>query len=109
MFDALKNLFKKPNTPKELATKSKQPWVEILKVELDPANPGVGSFELDWNEYFVEWLKNNGFRGSSDEAIVDQWFQTVCKNIAIQTWEQYDNNQPRVQRRRIDPNRSEYL
>jgi len=109
MFDSLKNLFtKKELSPKEVATTKGEPWVNILKVDLDPANPGQGSFELDWNEHFINWLKRSGFQGSSDEAIVDQWFQTVCHYVAIETWEQYDPNQPRVQRRRVDDKRSEY-
>ena len=41
-------------------------------------------FELDWNQYFVEHLRTNGFRGTTDEEVVDQWFQELCRNIATE-------------------------
>ena len=40
-------------TPKEQATKNKEPWFTIVDGEIDSDNPRNGAFELDWNEYFV--------------------------------------------------------
>jgi hypothetical protein len=107
--DFLKRLFTKeePNA-KELATQKKEPWVTIVKVELNPDNPGQGSFELDWNEHFIKWLKQNGYKGNSDESIVDQWFQQICHYVALDAWENYDPSQPLVRKKRIDATRSEY-
>ena len=66
---------------KEEATAKKQPWVAVLETHVNPQDPGNGFFELDWNEYFIVQLKQAGFFGESEEAIVDQWFKELCKNI----------------------------
>ena len=68
-------------SPKEEATAKKQPWVAVLETHVNPQDPGNGFFELDWNEYFIVQLKQAGFFGESEEAIVDQWFKELCKNI----------------------------
>tara|TARA_B100000242_G_scaffold289834_1_gene260284 strand:- start:353 stop:730 length:378 start_codon:yes stop_codon:yes gene_type:complete len=75
---------------KAQATKKKEPYIEVIGLDIDANNPVQGAFELDWNEYFVEELKSKGFNGATDEDIVDQWFNQVCKNVALSTWEQYN-------------------
>ena len=88
MFEKIKNMFKKnkpvvkTNNEKELATKKKEPWVSVLTTHVDKTNPRNGFFELDWNEYFVQSLKLNGYRGDTDEMVVDKWFQDLCLNVA---------------------------
>ena len=67
--------------PKKAATEGKEPWVAVLDTKVDPTNPRNGFFELDWNEYFVLMLRNNGYTGIADEELVDQWFQDLCKEI----------------------------
>lgn len=86
---------KEPLTAKELATKNGQPYVNILSIELDPDNVGQGAFELDWNEFFVSQLIRSGYAGRDDQQIVDRWFQDICRNVAMETWEQYEANNPR--------------
>jgi hypothetical protein len=68
-------------TPKQHATESKQPYVEVLSTHVNKENVRNGFFELDWNEYFIVQLTEAGYRGESEEAIVDLWFQDLCKNI----------------------------
>lgn len=90
----------KPKTPsaltaKQLATQQGQPYISVVAMEVDPANIGIGSFELEWNELFVAKLIQNGYKGSSEENIVDQWFQDVCRNIVLETFEQFEANNPR--------------
>ena len=68
-------------TAKEIATANKEPWVAVLDTHVNKDNVRNGFFELDWNEYFVLQLRSNGYQGDSDEAIVDQWFQDLCRNI----------------------------
>lgn len=72
---------KKILTPKEEATKKKQPWVAVLDTHVNPENPSNGFFELDWNEYFVLQLTDAGYSGDNEEEIVDQWFKNLCRNI----------------------------
>lgn len=96
-----------PNA-KQIATEAKEPYVSILSVEVDPDQPGNGSFELDWNEYFIQKLMRGGYTGKTDEQIVDQWFQDVCRHVVLETYEQYEaNNTVRVTRRDIGGGRSE--
>jgi hypothetical protein len=96
---------------KDIATEKHEPYVNIIKVDLDPENIGAGSFELDWNEYFIAKLIRAGYKGEDDAKIVDQWFQDVCRNVVLETFEQYEANNPRpssgVLRRDIGSGRSE--
>ena len=79
---------KKKLTPKEKATKAGEPWFTVIDVEIDPDNPRNGSFELDWNKPFVEMLRKHGLVGDTDEDIIDQWFQDLCKQIALDSYEE---------------------
>jgi hypothetical protein len=114
MFDKLKKLFqKKPEptvqepvkkepkprtskeeiklTPKELATKNGEPYIHVVSMELDPSNVNNGAFELDWNDKFILNLIRAGYKKKdedTEDVIVDRWFQTVCRNIALEVYEQ---------------------
>ena len=68
-------------SPKEIATEKKLPWVAVLDTHVNKDNIRNGFFELDWNEYFVLSLKEAGYIGETEEAVVDQWFQELCKNV----------------------------
>jgi hypothetical protein len=68
-------------SPKELATEKKEPWIAVLDTHVNKDNIRNGFFELDWNEYFVLQLRGAGYVGESDEAIVDQWFSELCRNV----------------------------
>lgn len=118
MLDKLKNLFKKPEptvppkataapkarntrkpkvvepvvlSDKEKATAQGEPWVSIIKVDIDPNNINAGSFLLDWNDKFLLNLIKAGYKQKAedtDQVIIDRWFQTVCRNIALEIYEQ---------------------
>ncbi len=66
---------------KDLATKNKQPWVAVLDTQVNPDNIRNGFFELDWNNEFIEQLLDAGYSGESNEEIVDQWFQTLIRQM----------------------------
>lgn len=72
-------------TPKELATEKKEPYVAVLDTHVNKDNIRNGFLELDWNEYFIVQLKSAGYNGDTDEAIVDQWFQELCRNIGAES------------------------
>ena len=40
-----------------------------------------GFFELDWNNEFIEKLLDAGYKGETNEQIVDGWFKTIASNI----------------------------
>ena len=98
-------------TPKDLATENGEPWVGVIGVDLDPDNIGNGAFELDWNELFVAKLVRSGYKGKDDITIVDQWFQDVCRHVVLETYEQYEANNPRpltgVQKKDLGGGRTE--
>jgi hypothetical protein len=80
---------KKPaKSARELATEQGEPYVAVLRLDIDPANPHQGAFELDWNEKFVANLLRAGYAGKTDSDVVDQWFQNVCRHVVMETWEQ---------------------
>ena len=68
-------------TPKEIATEKKEPWVAVLNTHVNTDNIRNGFFELDWNEYFVLQLRTAGYLGENDEAVVDEWFTELCRNV----------------------------
>ena len=72
-------------SPKDRATKLKEPWVGVLNTHVNKDNIRNGFFELDWNEQFVLKLKQEGygFDGDKDEEIVDRWFRELCANVVV--------------------------
>ncbi len=98
----------KKKTPKELATEAGEPYISVVSVDLDPDDVGNGAFELDWNEVFVSRLVKSGYmmkKDDTDAEIVDRWFQSVCRNILNENFEQWEANQPVDARpRRVDRN-----
>ena len=101
-------------TEKELATERGEPWVNILSMEIDPENMQNGAFELDWNDKFVSNLVRAGYQKGpkdTDSDIVDRWFTAVCRNVVLETYEQYEAMNPErdrvVKTRNIGDGRSE--
>jgi hypothetical protein len=72
-------------SPKERATRQKEAWVGVLDTHVNKDNIRNGFFELDWNEYFVLKLKQEGYGadGDLDEEIVDRWFRELCANVVV--------------------------
>jgi hypothetical protein len=72
-------------SPKDRATKLKEPWVGVLNTHVNKENVRNGFFELDWNDLFVLKLKQEGygFDGDKDEEIVDRWFRELCANVVV--------------------------
>jgi microsomal dipeptidase-like Zn-dependent dipeptidase len=100
----------KKKTAKELATEAGEPYVAVLGMDIDYNNLSYGSFELDWNDKFVSNLIRAGYVGKTDADIVDMWFQNVCRNVVMETWEQEQairNSGIYVQSRDIGNGRSE--
>ena len=81
----------KSKSAKELADEKGEPYIGILSLDVDPENLHQGAFELDWNDKFVANLIKQGYKIRADDTdaqIVDRWFQTVCRNIALEVYEQ---------------------
>ena len=70
-------------TPKERATKKGEPYIAVLDTRVNADNIRNGFFELDWNEFFIQELKLNGYGadGDAEEEIVDRWFRDIVFNM----------------------------
>jgi hypothetical protein len=114
MFEKLKNLFKKQEvipevkkekkprkpkekkvvaelTEKEKATQAGEPYVNILRMEIDPNDINSGSVELDFNDKFVLNLIRAGYKmkdTDTDNDIVDRWWTNLCRATVLETFEQ---------------------
>lgn len=113
MFDKIKSIFKKPEpvevkaeskpkkpkeskvvpelSEKDKATAAGEPYISITKVDLDPNDIHNGSFEFDWNDKFIINLIKAGYKQKdtdTDDVMVDRYFQVVCRNIALEVYEQ---------------------
>ena len=73
----------KKKDPKEYATRRKEPYIEVLDMQVNEDNIRNGFFELDWNEYFIKELLANGYGsdGDNEEEIVDRWFKDIIFNM----------------------------
>ena len=72
-------------SPKERATRKKEPWVGVIETHVNKDNVRNGFFELDWNDHFVLKLKQEGYGedGDKDEEIIDRWFRELCANVVV--------------------------
>jgi hypothetical protein len=122
MFKMIKRWFtKKPveqaaptppgKTAKELSTEKGEAYVNIISMDIDPNGMGMGSFELDWNAKFIADLVRHGYKmdqNDTDADIVDRWFTNVCRNVVLETYEQYEAMSNRVVKTRdVGDGRSE--
>ena len=113
MLDTIKSWFtKKPveqavpeaptppvKTAKDIATERGESYVNIVSMDIDPNGMGMGSFELDWNDKFIADLVRHGYmmdQNDTDAEIVDRWFTNVCRNVVLETYEQYEAMNNRV-------------
>lgn len=96
-------------TAKELATANKEPYVNVISMDLE--NIHNGAFELDWNDYFIMRLRKEGYAGDTEEDLIAQWFTVVCRNIALESYEQalaQETAAMRVEREDLGDGRSIY-
>lgn len=72
---------------KATATVNGEPWVTVLNMDFNKKTSLEGSFELDWNDLFVDKLRSEGYSATSPDLIVNQWFMEVCRNIALEEFD----------------------
>jgi hypothetical protein len=96
-------------SPKERANRRKEPWVAVLETHVNKDNPANGFFELDWNEHFVEQLRQSGYglEGDTDELVVDIWFKTLARNMLSDEGLDMNRSQGFINVQKLDANRSE--
>jgi hypothetical protein len=72
------------------ADKLGEPYVNVIRMGVDPDNVVQGYFELDWNDAFVAMLQEKGMQGTSDEDVVNKWFNAVCRTVLLQEQADHD-------------------
>jgi hypothetical protein len=121
MFDNIKNIFKKKKiaevaveqtkSAKQLATDAGEPYFAVLSMDIDPDDINSGAFEFDWNDKMIADLVRHGYQmdpRDTDADIVDRWFTAVCRNVVLETAEQYEAMSTRVVKSRdVGDGRSE--
>jgi hypothetical protein len=62
------------------ATAKDEPWIDVVEHGYDP-DQGINGvyFEFDWNEPWIVLLKSHGYKGDSDQDIVEKWFSDICR------------------------------
>lgn len=71
-------------SPKEQATAKEEPYISVVNTHVNKDNVRNGFFELDWNDIFVLQLRQQGYQGTTDEEVVDKWFQELCRNVGAE-------------------------
>ena len=92
---------------KNEATKAKKPWVAVLDTQVNPDNIRNGFFELDWNNEFIEQLLDAGYKGESQEEIVDSWFRTIVTQMLQEEGQSTDRGMGHINVVPIDKGKSE--
>lgn len=69
---------------KQTATINNEPWVTVINMDFSGKSAMEGSFELDWNDQFVDKLRADGYQGPTPDTVVNQWFMEVCRNVAME-------------------------
>ena len=105
---------KQTKSAKDIATEKGEPYVAILSMDVDANDMSNGAFELDWNDIFIARLVKAGYMmgpNDTDADIVDRWFTNVCRNVVLETYEQYEAMDPQrdrvVKTRNIGDGRTE--
>ncbi len=62
---------------REKREKNKEPWFEIISGEVK--NDGI-VLKVDWNKAFIDALKEKGYTGINDDALIDYYLYTLFKN-----------------------------
>lgn len=74
----------RPAGEKQIANLLGEPWVSVVNDNLDLTDgPNGFYFEFDWNENWIKMLRAHGYRGLTDEDVMEKWFTDVCRNEVI--------------------------
>jgi len=92
---------------KAAATKKGEPWVAVLDTQVNPENIRNGFFELDWNNEFIERLLDAGYKGETNEEIVDAWFRTIVTQMLAEEGVDTERQMGYINVTPIDKGRSE--
>lgn len=79
-------LTKPTEEPKEAA-----PYIKISGDRIDRDRGGI-ELTLDWNEEFVEYLRVQGYNGTSDELVIQKYLQVLYADISSRIKDNNDDD-----------------
>ncbi len=59
---------------------SDEPWVEVLGGDIDPEK-GL-QLKLDWNDAFIDQLRAQGFKGTSESSLIGEYLLQLSQMMA---------------------------
>lgn len=67
---------------KEVATLLREPWFNVIGADhsVNGENTQM-AIELDWNEFFIQFLESKGWSGVTPDEIVDKWFEEAMRQM----------------------------
>lgn len=83
-----KKWFGKKSKPTAKHTEKPEPLVSVVGESIDPEKGLV--LTLDWNDEFIQYLRDNGYHGTSEETIIQQWLGNLY--LDMQKRIQYQQN-----------------
>ena len=92
---------------KAAATKAGEPWVAVLDTQVNPENIRNGFFELDWNNEFIEQLLDAGYKGETNEEIIDKWFRSIVIQMLEEEGQSIDRDMGYINVVPLDKDKSE--
>ena len=67
---------------KEVATLLREPWFNLIGADHTIKGDNTQlAIELDWNDYFIQFLESKGCTGVSPDDIVDRWFEEAMRQM----------------------------
>jgi len=71
---------------KNVATLYGKPHVQVMDSGFD-AHEGPGGFwmEFDWNEQFIDFLRESGYTGFDDQEIFDKWLSDIYRSQILES------------------------
>lgn len=67
------------------ATARGEPYIAVVNSTYDPALKLSGvEFEFDWNHLWIEQLIAAGYIGSTEEQLIQRWFEDLCRTVVLE-------------------------
>ena len=68
---------------KEVATLLREPWFNLIGADQRVQGENIQmAIELDWNDFFIQFLESKGWEGRSPDEIVDRWFESAMRQMS---------------------------
>lgn len=69
---------------KQKATLNNEPWVAYRDYGLEEQDGRTGFwFDFDWNNIFIQKLRDEGYEAVDDEALIKKWYAELCRVVAL--------------------------